>query len=141
MAENVEAVNLAVEGTSAVETQGEQPSSDNAISMYDTWATREETEPRPLAGARAEFAEKVLDREVLVEISDQRLLLGRMECTDAAKNLVLSRVQEYRLGNDFEGCAAKETLSHRGQSYACVRLLGVASVPGEHIKGFYISKN
>eukprot|EP00045_Choanoeca_perplexa_P007343 m.66052 g.66052 ORF g.66052 m.66052 type:complete len:153 (-) comp14035_c0_seq1:911-1369(-) len=133
---------LAISGTASAISPHDDPHD-----MYDTWASTTNRSKRALAGARAEFVNRVIGREVLTELCDGRLVLGQLQCTDKDMNLVIQSANEYRkrelvddnTTSDNELTTSKaEVLNHKGQDYLSVRFLGVVSIPGHKLMGISV---
>ena len=115
--------------------------------MYDTWASNTDRSSRALVGARAEFVDRVMGREVLAELCDGRLVMGQLQCTDKSMNVVIQSANEYRkrelvlddnAAPDNDLTSSVDLLSHKGQEYMSVRFLGVISIPGHKLMGLSV---
>jgi len=69
------------------------------------------------------FLESLLNKTVKIEITDGRTLIGTYLCTDREKNIILGSCQEF--------IANPET------SLEEPRLLGLAMIPGRHVKSLH----
>jgi len=82
-----------------------------------------------------------LNKNIKVEISDGRFLVGTFLCTDRDSNVIIGLCNEYTRDPDLKqehaakqcaGTTADSGMSEEG------RILGLAMVPGRHIKKLYI---
>ena len=71
------------------------------------------------------WLERLLSQTVRVEISDGRVIYGRLMCTDRDLNLVLGHAEEHG-PTPGETDVASPTL-------VCRRQIGVVMVPGKHV--------
>jgi len=62
-------------------------------------------------------------RQMKIQITDNRILVGKFLCTDKDQNIILQNTEEF--------------LNEVGESG---RLVGMVMVPGEHIKSIHIQK-
>jgi len=84
------------------------------------------TEEKEVKAGRLKL-ESWLNKNMKIEMSDGRILIGVMVCTDSHKNVILGSCVEYLHYND--GVSEEEP-----------RMLGLAMVPGNHIKSICIDE-
>jgi len=86
-----------------------------------------------------------LNRNIKVEISDGRFLVGTFLCTDRDSNVIIGLCNEYtRDPDDVSNRLAPEGENASGASQPQQeegRILGLAMVPGRHIKKLYIDES
>jgi len=84
-----------------------------------------------------------LNKNIKVEISDGRFLVGTFLCTDRDSNVIIGLCNEYTRDPDLKKedaakpCAGTATTADTAMSEEG-RILGLAMVPGRHIKKLYI---
>ncbi|KAF2719370.1 hypothetical protein K431DRAFT_228832 [Polychaeton citri CBS 116435] len=95
----------------------------------------------------AQYLSTFLDRTLRVHISDGRVFVGQLKCTDSERNLILAMTQEYRPPTDTEVRRFHEkhqgedtereggrALAHRPKLEMKKRFVGMVVVPGNHIQ-------
>ncbi|XP_065646242.1 N-alpha-acetyltransferase 38, NatC auxiliary subunit isoform X2 [Hydra vulgaris] len=73
------------------------------------------------------YLELILNKTMKLEITDGRTLIGQFLCTDKDENIILGSCQEFS-GEQIEGEQKTEE----------PRILGLAMVPGRHVKTMHI---
>jgi small nuclear ribonucleoprotein (snRNP)-like protein len=81
--------------------------------------------PPPAESEGQRWLEQLLSQTVRVEISDGRVIYGRLMCTDRDLNLVLGHAEEHGPAPGIAG-EVSPTL-------VCRRQIGVVMIPGKHI--------
>lgn len=71
------------------------------------------------------YLSSLVDKELGIHITDTRIFVGRMKCTDRERNIVLSNTFEYR---QPPGKSEPVAMAHMLK-----RFVGLVVVPGEHI--------
>ncbi|CAN8101103.1 unnamed protein product [Discula destructiva] len=90
------------------------------------------------------FLESLLNRQLRVHTTDERMFWGEFKCTDPDRNIVLQNTYEYRMPSAAQRAkaaaeAAAEAGAEAGADAPSVKLdmlhryLGLVVVPGEHI--------
>jgi len=72
-----------------------------------------------------------LNKNMKVEMSDGRFLVGIFLCTDRAGNVIIGSCNEYTSDPD------KEDIEHSAEA----RILGLAMVPGHHVTKLWVDLN
>ncbi|KAB8336857.1 hypothetical protein FH972_021165 [Carpinus fangiana] len=101
------------------------------------------TNPTPAMGQELEntraqdYLSSFLDKNLRIHVSDGRMFVGQMKCTDRESNYVLGNAHEYREPTPKQ---VKEATERAVKGHTSVildmncRYVGLIVVPGEHIR-------
>lgn len=85
----------------------------------------------------AEYLSSLLSRTLHIRISDRRLFVGQMRCTDKDRNIILGNCYEYREPSEASLSRAATGKARDGsqkiQAVMTSRFVGLVVIPGEHI--------
>jgi len=86
----------------------------------------------------AEYLNSFLNRTLHIHITDGRMFVGQLKCTDRERNLILNMTHEYRRPSptDVRIAAEKHEREGRGGNVRVdmrKRFVGLVVVPGHHI--------
>ena len=111
------------EGTTAA--LGGGLAGDVVVSGDDLHDVQQPPDVPPVRNDCRSWLDKVLSQTLRVEISDGRVIYGRLLCTDRDLNLVLGHAEEH---GPAPSAAGEST-----PTLVCRRQMGVVMVPGKHI--------
>ncbi|KAK5676475.1 hypothetical protein LTS10_010776 [Elasticomyces elasticus] len=99
--------------------------------MADTMASAESTEA-------AEYLEGFINKTLHLHITDGRMFVGQLKCTDNERNIILAMTHEYRQPSQVDIKLAAERHEKAGKSGNVKvdmkqRFLGLVVVPGQYI--------
>lgn len=84
------------------------------------------------------YLTNILNRIIHVHISDGRMFVGQMKCTDNERNIILAMTHEYRQPTESDAKAAMARSKKEGQTGNVKvdmkkRFVGLVVVPGQYI--------
>ncbi|KAJ9627153.1 hypothetical protein H2203_003614 [Taxawa tesnikishii (nom. ined.)] len=84
------------------------------------------------------FLSSLLNKTLRVHVTDRRMFVGQMKCTDKDRNIILSLTHEFRPPSSSAVRAAASTHEHEGRTGnvkvdMLKRFVGLVVVPGQHI--------
>lgn len=84
------------------------------------------------------YLTNLLNRTIHVHISDGRMFVGQMKCTDNERNIILAMTHEYRQPTEPDAKAAMARQEKEGQTGSVKvdmkkRFVGLVVVPGQYI--------
>ncbi|TKA74184.1 hypothetical protein B0A49_02780 [Cryomyces minteri] len=81
------------------------------------------------------YLSNLLNKELHIHITDGRMFVGALKCTDKYRNVILSCVHEYRSPSRaaVEKAAAKSSDAQSVTVDMTSRFVGLVTIPGEHI--------
>jgi len=80
-----------------------------------------------------EYLTSLLNKNLRVTTTDDRIFLGEFKCTDTDLNIILSHTFEYRLPSPPKSSAITEAWKDKVILDMTSRYVGLVVVPGEHI--------
>lgn len=101
-------------------------------------ATNPTSDVTDSAKAAAEYLTTFLNRTLHIHITDGRMFVGQLKCTDNDRNIILAMTQEYRQPSQAEiqlAAARHEKAGGRGNVKVDMkkRFIGLVVVPGQYI--------
>ncbi|KAH9822955.1 LSM domain [Teratosphaeria destructans] len=88
--------------------------------------------------AAAHFLSTFLNKTLHLHITDGRMFVGQLKCTDNARNIILAMTQEYRPPSDADVARAADRHRRAAQAGTVTvdmkkRFVGLVVIPGQHI--------
>lgn len=86
--------------------------------------------------AAAKYLSSLLGKTLRIKISDGRVFVGQMKCTDKDRNIILANTHEYRppTTEAVRAAAVKaDRASDKFTANGTCRYVGLVVIPGEHI--------
>ncbi|PNS14266.1 hypothetical protein CAC42_6779 [Sphaceloma murrayae] len=92
--------------------------------------------PAPLTNAQATtYLTSLLNKPLRLHVTDGRMFVGQMKCTDRERNVILACTHEYRRPSQrsIEQAASAPSTDGKVRLNMIKRFVGLVVVPGEYI--------